>query len=95
MRLPPQPRASFSISAPAHLGRRRAESSWRAAPRPVRSITARNRTPPSRDGLQFAHSRSGSWKKNPERGFGSNHVDFGGITAPASATATSSSMLVG
>ena len=44
---------------------------------------------------QPAHSLSGSWKKNPERGLGSNHVDFGGITAPASATATSSSMLVG
>ena len=49
----------------------------------------------SGNGDQLPHNRSGSWMKNPDRGLGSNHVDFGGITCPASATATSSSMPVG
>ena len=66
-----------------------------ATPRPAYRPAVRLATPASGNGPQLPHNRSGSWMNNPDRGFGSNHVDFGGITCPASATATSSSMLVG
>ena len=35
------------------------------------------------------------WTKRPERSFGSNQVDFGGIVAPASAIAMTSEICVG
>ena len=43
----------------------------------------------------IAVQRSNSWINNPLLSFGSNHVDFGGISLPASATVSSSSMEVG
>lgn len=36
-----------------------------------------------------------SWINSPLRSFGSNHVDFGGIVLPPSATRISSAMEVG
>ena len=40
-------------------------------------------------------SQSSLWMNMPERSFGSNQVDFGGISRPASATEMRSSMEVG
>ena len=40
-------------------------------------------------------SRQTAWTKSPDRSFGSNQVDFGGITAPASAMAIISPTVTG
>lgn len=41
------------------------------------------------------YSESMGRTKSPDRSFGSNQVDFGGMISPASAIAISSAMLVG
>ena len=42
----------------------------------------------------FGLSQSKTWLTRPSASLGSNQVDFGGITSPASATAINASMVV-